>query len=80
MSEQENVFVFSVTVKSFGHPERALKDTTHAVAKALYHQLGDRFTISDGVDQWRYDPLGDDMGHHPGHDEALILITDTEET
>lgn len=52
---------------------RAIRETMVAlhIARALHHQFGDgRVTLRRNGRKFVYDHLGDDMGHHEGHDVA----------
>lgn len=72
-AEGELTLAFTVRVTGYGRPSQLLEEQRLALARALHSELGPgRFTIEDpGGACWRYDPLGDDMGNHPGHPHAF---------
>lgn len=54
-------------------PERAAVELDRFLWRALFSGFGDLPVVTRGDVRVLYDSYGDDMGHHEGHDQAVIL-------
>jgi len=77
MAQHESTFVVIVQSDEVG---AALAERVHhqhrvAVLRALHLLVGGSARVFDGLLELTYDPLGNDMGHHPGHDEPYTMST-----
>lgn len=65
-------YVVEITVTR-SDAERAIVETDTFLWRALYAKFGDHPRVTRGDYSIAYDSYGDDMGHHPGHDRALLI-------
>ena len=77
--EADHELTVEIVVEAYGKPGRLEADVLRRTARAVHHGLGGQFKLRAVIDgeatEWfRYDHLGDDMGHHDGHPSALIPV------
>lgn len=77
MADQDVEVYIELKVKCFGNPEKVRAEALRSVARAVhnmsYKNAELRLFDCAVIQPWlRYDPMGDDMGNHEGHDSALV--------
>jgi len=75
--DEDREYEFTIRVRSFGDPQLQERTLRLRLARAVHHRMTPHFVLVDGDgNQWRFDPLADDMGNHPGHDAALVPVVE----
>lgn len=71
--EQEVTHHFTVEVTTFGKETASRVQVLKELHRGLYARFGRKYVVRVGGVEVGWDHLGDDMGHHPGHAEGLVV-------